>query len=298
MPRLHVAHVCYAMSRLPHSYRRGRIRKCDHPLQGLVDTATLQRVPHPGGDALRPSSPPTGSAQDILTEADVTVTNVRLAPSAVFRRCRARNVHARYERIRTEFDGHKIGPFTFTLDDMEGTESAHVRVLNLLSFVEASEIQITKLEREMPHKQGETACMRKASRGGGCMKQMLKLKDDAVRVKIERRKRTDDLVPVDNDDDTDRSVVDNIESNTDAPNPTSDNTPRTLYPAAFKYDVEQINLEMDMEEASVKKLSVNGKWLLASANAVTKDDMGIVESLDLAEANRQAAKNRQRARRK
>lgn len=59
-----------------------------------VDAATL-RAPVPlAGDVLRAPEAPTVSGLHIRVESDVTIANVRLAPSLVILRCRARNVRA------------------------------------------------------------------------------------------------------------------------------------------------------------------------------------------------------------
>lgn len=77
-------------------------------------------------------------------------------------------------------------------------------------------------------------------------------------------------MPPENDN-TERSDVANGKTNNVASVPFSDNTPRQLYPASFRDDVEQINHEMDRDNAGVKKLSVNDKWELACSNALRKE---------------------------
>lgn len=163
--------------------------------------------------------------------------------------------------IRTPMEayaGTKVQTFKFNLDKLEGGESAHVRVTTLLDFITSHENRIATLERDMPHNFGASARLKKATRGGGSMQRMLKLKDDAVVVEITHRKRTNELIPVDYDN-TERSDVDNMP-------PFSDNMPRQLLLAAYKDVVKRIEREMDMEEASVKKPSVTrtcehiGEW--------------------------------------
>lgn len=84
---------------------------------------------------------------------------------------------------------------------------------------------------------------------------------------------------------------DNIESSN-----VDDNNAKTswkLYPAAWKDDIAWIESEIDMEEAAVKKLSVNYKW-----NALDKGDLVIVDSLHETKDIHQASKRRRIARNK
>lgn len=209
-----------------------------------VDGATLH-TPFPlAGDFLRPPTQPTGSVNDILVEADVTVAYVRLGPSAVLLRCRARNVSDRYVRLCTAYSGPKIQPFNFSLDDMEGNESARVRMTNLLTYIEVHQLQIAILERDIYHKAGAAKRLKKASRGGGTMQRLLKLKDDPFLVDITRLKRPNEFMPPEDDDDNktaDCSAVvvgdDGTGDNRDERAHVVDTSAWQLYPASFKDDV-------------------------------------------------------------
>lgn len=93
------------------------------------------------------------------------------------------------------FVGHKVNQVKRNLDDVEGGETADVRVRSLISYVKAQEWQIERLICDNRFKRGPAQRLAQAKRGGGRLNRLLKVKDDAVLVELTRYKRTGELIP-------------------------------------------------------------------------------------------------------
>ena len=92
-----------------------------------------------------------------------------------------------------------MSPFKSDLRGVEGSYTVNVRVLNLICYVDAHELETDRHMRIVRFHKNSEKRLKKAEHGGGRMNRILRLKNDSVGDEVQWRKEAGELLPPESD---------------------------------------------------------------------------------------------------
>ena len=260
------------------------------PLAGDV-FATGARAPVPGSSC----------ASIIRMMGDVTPANVRMAPSLIFLRIRARDVRAYYVRLWHCLFSNRVMDFGFDVFDIEADGHAHGREVNLLAWIKSHE----DIARVTYEKIQDDAAARSRwevmNRGGSQYDRDMRARAEAVKREIRRRMGDGTLRTLSLRKERNGTVEQGVVERSTDPlvsnsfvvgNTTTPVVDRStgasdlLYFASHANDIARVTRGLEAEETGAGKSNRNESLAAARAAAFDQGDMAIAQSLGPQEQKR------------